>query len=131
MGGQVVVKTTGMEGGFELQCVREEEDEGDQVGTQGLQLSASKEVAIEEVSGRPRDAVRLGPENAVMYRRYNRFRLTRVKLVVSDTRPETLAFCLFQSSTFQVHCGNRMKYMNMFDAQPRLLFFTFERSYKP
>lgn len=35
----------------------------------------------------------------------------------SDTRPETLAFCLFQPNAGRVDSGNGIKYMNMFDAQ--------------
>ncbi|KAI3803655.1 hypothetical protein L1987_31813 [Smallanthus sonchifolius] len=35
----------------------------------------------------------------------------------SDTRPETLAFCLFQPNSGRVDSGNGIKYMNMFDAQ--------------
>uniref|UniRef100_A0A6N2KFI6 Uncharacterized protein n=1 Tax=Salix viminalis TaxID=40686 RepID=A0A6N2KFI6_SALVM len=34
----------------------------------------------------------------------------------SDTRPETLAFCLFQSNVGRVDGNTRIKYMNMFDA---------------
>ncbi|KAF5443959.1 hypothetical protein F2P56_036472 [Juglans regia] len=35
----------------------------------------------------------------------------------SDSRPETLAFCLFQPNAGRVDSGNGIKYMNMFDAQ--------------
>ncbi|XP_062093194.1 glucan endo-1,3-beta-glucosidase 7 [Humulus lupulus] len=35
----------------------------------------------------------------------------------SDPRPETLAFCLFQSNSGRVDSGTGIKYMNMFDAQ--------------
>lgn len=35
----------------------------------------------------------------------------------SDSRPETLAFCLFQPNSGRVDSGNGIKYMNMFDAQ--------------
>ncbi|XVF01112.1 hypothetical protein REPUB_Repub04eG0060100 [Reevesia pubescens] len=35
----------------------------------------------------------------------------------SDSRPETLAFCLFQPNAGRVDSGNGINYMNMFDAQ--------------
>jgi len=35
----------------------------------------------------------------------------------SDTRPETLAFCLFQPNAGRVDAGSKIKYTNMFDAQ--------------
>ncbi|CAK7349288.1 unnamed protein product [Dovyalis caffra] len=35
----------------------------------------------------------------------------------SDTRPETLAFCLFQPNAGRVDGNTKIKYMNMFDAQ--------------
>ncbi|KAJ6389850.1 hypothetical protein OIU77_024149 [Salix suchowensis] len=35
----------------------------------------------------------------------------------SDTRPETLAFCLFQPNAGRVDGNTRIKYINMFDAQ--------------
>ncbi|KAL4615741.1 hypothetical protein ACB092_07G148600 [Castanea dentata] len=35
----------------------------------------------------------------------------------SDSRPETLAFCLFQPNAGRVDSGNGIKYLNMFDAQ--------------
>ncbi|KAK8311490.1 hypothetical protein V6Z12_D02G254000 [Gossypium hirsutum] len=35
----------------------------------------------------------------------------------SDSRPETLAFCLFQPNAGRFDSGNGIKYMNMFDAQ--------------
>ncbi|KAJ1686341.1 hypothetical protein LUZ63_017731 [Rhynchospora breviuscula] len=35
----------------------------------------------------------------------------------SDPRPETLAFCLFQSNPGRVDSGSGLTYMNMFDAQ--------------
>lgn len=35
----------------------------------------------------------------------------------SDSRPETLAFCLFQPNSGRVDSGSGIKYMNMFDAQ--------------
>ncbi|KAK1274899.1 Glucan endo-1,3-beta-glucosidase 7 [Acorus gramineus] len=35
----------------------------------------------------------------------------------SDTRPETLAFCLFQPNQGRFDAGSRITYMNMFDAQ--------------
>ncbi|KAK1293412.1 Glucan endo-1,3-beta-glucosidase 7 [Acorus calamus] len=35
----------------------------------------------------------------------------------SDTRPETLAFCLFQPNQGRFDPGSRITYMNMFDAQ--------------
>ncbi|XVE93222.1 hypothetical protein REPUB_Repub01dG0171700 [Reevesia pubescens] len=35
----------------------------------------------------------------------------------SDSRPETLAFCLFQPNAGRVDSGNGIKYKNMFDAQ--------------
>jgi hypothetical protein len=37
----------------------------------------------------------------------------------SDTRPETLAFCLFQQNAGRVDGNTKIKYMNMFDAQVR------------
>ncbi|CAK9146358.1 unnamed protein product [Ilex paraguariensis] len=36
---------------------------------------------------------------------------------LSDPRPETLAFCLFQPNSGRVDSGSKIKYMNMFDAQ--------------
>lgn len=39
----------------------------------------------------------------------------------SDPRPETLAFCLFQPNSGRVDSGTQIKYMNMFDAQVRVL----------
>ncbi|KAL9238008.1 hypothetical protein vseg_012490 [Gypsophila vaccaria] len=35
----------------------------------------------------------------------------------SDPRPDTLAFCLFQPNAGRVDSGNKINYMNMFDAQ--------------
>ncbi|KAJ6880815.1 glucan endo-1,3-beta-glucosidase 7-like isoform X1 [Populus alba x Populus x berolinensis] len=35
----------------------------------------------------------------------------------SDTRPETLAFCLFQPNAGRIDGNTKIKYMNMFDAQ--------------
>ena len=40
----------------------------------------------------------------------------------SDSRPETLAFCLFQPNSGRVDSGNGIKYMNMFDAQVSFKF---------
>lgn len=39
----------------------------------------------------------------------------------SDSRPETLAFCLFQPNSGRVDSGSGIKYMNMFDAQVSLM----------
>ena len=38
----------------------------------------------------------------------------------SDTRPETLAFCLFQPNAGRMDGNTKIKYMNMFDAQVRV-----------
>jgi hypothetical protein len=38
----------------------------------------------------------------------------------SDTRPETLAFCLFQPNAGRTDGNTKIKYMNMFDAQVRV-----------
>uniref|UniRef100_A0A6M2F1K6 glucan endo-1,3-beta-D-glucosidase n=1 Tax=Populus davidiana TaxID=266767 RepID=A0A6M2F1K6_9ROSI len=40
----------------------------------------------------------------------------------SDTRPETLAFCLFQQNAGRVDGNTKIKYMNMFDAQVDAVF---------
>jgi hypothetical protein len=37
-----------------------------------------------------------------------------------DTRPETLAFCLFQPNAGRMYGNTKIKYMNMFDAQVRV-----------
>nr|TKR85347.1 hypothetical protein D5086_0000248710 [Populus alba] len=39
----------------------------------------------------------------------------------SDTRPETLAFCLFQPNAGRMDGNTKIKYMNMFDAQTESL----------
>jgi hypothetical protein len=38
----------------------------------------------------------------------------------SDTRLETLAFCLFQPNAGRTDGNTKIKYMNMFDAQVRV-----------
>lgn len=42
----------------------------------------------------------------------------------SDTRPDTLAFCLFQPNAGRVDSGTGIKYMNMFDAQVWIRFYS-------
>jgi len=42
----------------------------------------------------------------------------------SDTRPETLAFCLFQPNSGRVDSGNGKLYTNMFDAQVSTVYVT-------
>lgn len=39
----------------------------------------------------------------------------------SDSRPDTLAFCLFQPNPGRVDSGSKIKYTNMFDAQVRFI----------